>query len=552
MFSNITVLVIFTFLDPQRTSTPLIVDSNLVGTSSERKLLSEEIQSAFENSLASDKKKDQVKLDQEIEEGRLLAVMESRKSRVEPEPDLSEPHVTISIRHCSIGNKVRLFKAESLFHSVYDWVGSLLMQPEHFEIKDYKGCLLVPDSQVYSGSFNMVEANCPILLTPNGTVAFKGFGVANDMETSAILDVTNDSDQSIIFLEDVISQISSESNYSTLQHLRESAKDKLNQNVLFVEVSREEIFDDMMSLYRKRNTTTHVINIAFKGEDAGGDGVSRDAYSAYFESVYRKMEGHTEKVPSPLFEEEELAILGTIITHAFVSHNIFPISLCKASIKKVLIGDIADTELLASFMNFIAPREVDIVHQYRNGNIKHAQAIVDILSEYSIFTQLTPDNVMSLMEKAAKVALVHKPYFAMKTLLDGMGCFWNKVCSKMFESIYLCAIPNAEIVIENIIANEVCPQDQNITTWTHRYIRSCSSEELLRFLRFVTGSTNFPPNTTIKIEFVDQPQTHLRPYAKTCFKILIMPRQYASFTQLSENLNFHISHPSNWAVYDSI
>ena len=263
------------------------------------------------------------------------------------------------------------------------------------------------------------------------------------------------------------------------------------------------------------------------------------------------MEGHFEKVPSPCLEEDELNILGKVMTHAFILFDVFPVALCKASMKKVIFGEVSNSELLASFMQFIPPREVDIVHQYKDGSIKNAQPIIDILSEYSIFNRLTPDNIMPLMEKAARVALIRKPFFSVKILVEGMGSFWNKVTSDMFESIYSCSIPKAENVIEKLIANESCPRDQNITTWVHRYIRSCTNHELLRFIRFVTGSTNFPPNTRIKMEFIDQAKGNLRPYAKTCFKIFVISRQYSSFTELSDNLNFHIGHPSNWAVYDS-
>ena len=98
-------------------------------------------------------KKEEERQDHEMEQVRLMSLMEP--SRVEPEPDLSEPHVTISVRHISIGNKVRLFEATSLFQCVYDSVGSISLKPEPFELRDFNNSLLVPDSEVYSVSFNL-------------------------------------------------------------------------------------------------------------------------------------------------------------------------------------------------------------------------------------------------------------------------------------------------------------------------------------------------------------------------------------------------------------
>ena len=75
--------------------------------------------------------------------------------------------------------------------------------------------------------------------------------------------------------------------------------------------------------------------------------------------------------------------------------------------------------------------------------------------------------------------------------------------------------------------------------WFHRYIRSCSNKQLEKLLRFITASSSLPCDTKIKIQFVNQPK-YLRPHAQTCFKILLIPRQYAPFTQLYANFNFYM------------
>ena len=72
-------------------------------------------------------------------------------------------------------NKVRLFKTPSVFQSIYDWVDSLSLKSENFELLDFNESLLIPDAEVYSGTFNMVEVKEPVFMTPLGTVAFNGF-----------------------------------------------------------------------------------------------------------------------------------------------------------------------------------------------------------------------------------------------------------------------------------------------------------------------------------------------------------------------------------------
>jgi len=101
--------------------------------------------------------------------------MEERKSRVMPEPNPCDPHVTVLVRHLSLGTKVRLFGSDLTFSQVYDWVGGLTTRPRCFELRDYDAVIL-PNSPVRSGSFNMIEVENPILMSPQGNVAFRGFG----------------------------------------------------------------------------------------------------------------------------------------------------------------------------------------------------------------------------------------------------------------------------------------------------------------------------------------------------------------------------------------
>lgn len=123
-----------------------------------------------------------------------------------------------------------------------------------------------------------------------------------------------------------------------------------------------------------------------------------------------------------------------------------------------------------------------------------------------------------------------------------MGPFWSKLTETLLDSIYACTVPTADDLISQIEANEVTAQDQKITTGYNRffrYVRTFTKSELSRFLRFVTGSESFPAKTVIKVEYVDQSNEHLHPVVKTCFKILILSRQFGSLYQFKETLDFY-------------
>ena len=156
---------------------------------------------------------------------------------------------------------------------------------------------------------------------------------------------------------------------------------------------------------------------------------------------------------------------------------------------------------------------------------------------------------MSLLAKAAKIALV-KLCFAMQGLTRGMDPFWGKLEENLFDSIYDCPITSSAKVTESVDAVERSAKDGKVTTWLNRYIRNYSKHRLFQFIRFVTGSSNFSPNTHIKLQFVDQTPPHLSPFSKTCFEILILPRQYTSFTHLKDNIGTYLSNKENWVIHD--
>ena len=500
---------------------------NKAGECTERKRLREEISKAFEESLEADRKKDRiVNVEASTNDSNvvddLIQLKRSREERVLKEPSLHDDHVTISIRHSSLGTKVRLFHAKSVFQQVYDWVGSLALRPKHFTLKDYKGFFVSPDKVVMSGSFNMCECDEPILMSPTGSVAFTGFSTSTRL-----------------FNED----------YAELQKIRESEFEMYSKE-LYAEVGRENIYEELISLYRKRNVSKSLLRLNFKNENAVGDGVSRDAFSEFYRTAYKKMEGHFFKVPSQHLEDEELKLIGEIITHGFILFDIFPLGICKLSLKHYLYNHKeSDEDMYQSFLSFITPTERELISQFATKDGEDPQPLVDIFSEYSIFASPTSHNVRGMVIKAANIALIRQPCFAMQLLVQGMGSFWNKTNVNQIDALYQLTTPTADEIISILDPEETCKKDQQVTTWLHRYVRSSSPDELQRFVRFITGSEMMIPGSKIKIEFVDQSEECLHPLTKTCFKILIVPRQYKSFFELRDNLNFYVNQGS-WEVHD--
>ena len=59
---------------------------------------------------------------------------DSRDKRVPFEPPTNAPHITVSVRHLTLGIQMRRFDKSGQVGSVYDWVGSLSLEPEYFTL----------------------------------------------------------------------------------------------------------------------------------------------------------------------------------------------------------------------------------------------------------------------------------------------------------------------------------------------------------------------------------------------------------------------------------
>ena len=394
--------------------------SVLIGSSEERHELAAEIDRAYNESLLKDQQKEIERQRQESEEEEILRrqqqLQDCRKDRVLPEASLSGPHVTITVRHTIMGNKTRIFQDNLTMTQVYDWVGSLNLVPEHFHLLNYNGEVILPESAICSGVYNMQKSDNPVLLTPSGTVSFSGYGCDDNLNTS---DSTND--------------------FTELQNVRNAEFEKLSTEEL-ITVNRENIYQDFIKIFSRRGAVKKY-TISFEGETAIGDGVTRDAYSSFFQKMRFIFHGDFEWIPLPTAESEELNIIGKVITTAFLTQNIFPVELCQSSFQHVMYDVVSDNELFESFLKYLCSQESSMILGFMEGKNSDKQAILDILSEAQIYAQPTKENIVELCIKAAKIILVRLPLFSLKAIVNGMGEFWKKTTVNMFRSIYECSVP---------------------------------------------------------------------------------------------------------------
>ena len=154
--------------------------------------------------------------------------------------------------------------------------------------------------------------------------------------------------------------------------LRQSEFEKLKLDLSKSYLSKNDIYNEMINLCKKRGTLSQTMQIRFISEEAKGDGVTSDAYSAFYVELYNKFHGEREKIPNVMNFPEDLETIGKIIHHDFIQFGPFPCTFC-------------ETELTKSFLQFNSGNEAIQIFEFSKGKKVDTEAITDLLSEYAFF-----------------------------------------------------------------------------------------------------------------------------------------------------------------------
>ena len=138
---------------------------------------------------------------------------------------------------------------------VYNWVGSLNVEPEFFEILDYKGKFVYPADDVESGLYNMEIRQSAINMSHHGEIAFNEFGTSNEMVAAENHSTSKDATSYKSFREDLLYR-------------------QGNLEVVTCQVRRDKIYSDILELYNDNKKSKKFV-IYFENKEAVGEGVTR-------------------------------------------------------------------------------------------------------------------------------------------------------------------------------------------------------------------------------------------------------------------------------------
>lgn len=562
-----------------QTTLSLDESDGLIGTSKERQEYFEDLEKAVKASLEADKEKEKVKeerkasLDVEVriakeQAERLERLRQSRELRCPLEPSSNDPRARVSVRHNVLGVVTRAFDPNGTISGIYDWVGSLSPTPEHFRLTTFPSSTLYPEDRIVTVKntiINMTVAEEPIPLSrdDNDVHFLDGRGFEGERDDT-LPDVEDDliqlspSPVEPVYNSPPVQLLQGESNSEsdTIQSL----EDKRMKQVCgllpgrIVLIVRHDVVKELLALYKDDGILCTKLSLSFVDETGLGDGVMREVFSTFWDSfLARFCEGNKQFVflPRPSLTDEDYVAVGRIITHQFLLTGTFPVQVAEAQIIQTMFGQVSEDCLVCSFLQLLPEREGQILSKAQEDGPFPKDAILDILSEYNVTSIPTASSLPQVIKQVSRLEMIHKPFFLLQKIREGMGNFWTDITKGEIEEIYRQTTPNAANVTESLDCVISDRKEEQVAGWLVRYLKAADSKMLCQnVLRFCTASDMVLPNKRIAVRFENMSEAAMRPKAMTCFCSLLLPKGYNSFADFSANLDFYLTNTTFWDLMD--
>lgn len=292
------------------------------------------------------------------------------------------------------------------------------------------------------------------------------------------------------------------------------------------------------------------LKMEFTNEKAvDSDGVSREAYSAFWEDFLEQCEGEDERVPrlQPDYSEKKWEALGRVWLKGYLDHKIIPVRLSPAFVLACCQGlsSVDEDLLMASFARFLSESERASLEKALQGNIAEdvEEDLLDIFSRMGSRCLPSKDNLRTAILTMAHKALLQEPKFIIDCFHNIIhSCLPTCITKDSIMGLYESKKPTNKKVVQMIkpSADSLNPQEQEALNHLIRYVRSIDQRKLEIFLRFCTGSTVLCRDR-IEVTFNALSGLSRRPVAHTCGAVLELPCTYRSYPEFRKEFDSVLS-----------
>lgn len=334
-------------------------------------------------------------------------------------------------------------------------------------------------------------------------------------------------------------------------------------------IRRGHVYDDCLALYT--NKLEQILKefpfrIRYEGEKAiDTGGVSRDMFSAFWECAYPKQfDGGNVLVPAshPGVDMETMVLLGTILSHGFLSCGYLPIRLAFPVICFSVLGpcQVPDQVVMECFVDYISTYEGNVLKEALEEtnpafSDKAEEILIDTLSCFGCRESPTPKNLRRLLKTIAQHEFLVKPMAGLQAIHSGVPeahkGFWSKYTVEELLQLYLELNASPAAVLCRIEEPEQTNSAKSrVFGFLRQLVGSMKNTEIRRFLRFVTGSSVLI-DKSIKVSFNNLHGAARRPISHTCSCTLELSTSYYTYLDFEQEFLAVLSSDEAW-VMDSV
>lgn len=331
-------------------------------------------------------------------------------------------------------------------------------------------------------------------------------------------------------------------------------------------IRRSDIFEDVTSLYINRSEILYQeypFRVKFVGEKAvDTGGVCRDLFSAFWDKAYEKaFDGTNSLMPAvhPHVDMDIFPVFGAIFSHGFISCGFIPVRLGFPTILAIVHGTsvtIPDSILMSSFQDCLSSHDKGIVEQALNMAVfpdKMAKSLITILSQFGCQHRPTSLNLRNLIVRIARHEFVTKPSAALISLHSGVpNChigFWDTFSVDRLFRLYNASRGSPQVVIDKLVEPlDMDSTQQKVFGYLTSFIGNLTPNELMAFLRFVTGSSSLIEQG-IQVSFNSLTGIGRRPISHTCTSEIHLSTSYVSYVEFSEEFYSILQNRDSWEMH---
>ena len=312
-------------------------------------------------------------------------------------------------------------------------------------------------------------------------------------------------------------------------------------------VDRDTIFSSVIAVFQTTGVEDEFpLRIKFKGErgvDIGG--VYRDMVSLFWKAAFEKVfDGGCLLTPvlHPDTDLSWLPVIGKIISHGYLSSGFLPVKMAFPTLASLLLqsSEIDDDILMSTFIHTVSAVEADTLSRafvLSEFPADFQMQLSSILGRFGCRQLPTTSNLRQLVLQVARFEFVTKPSGAVQSISSGIPPshrqFWKGLSVRHLHEEYLALSASPGKVLELLSRTEDSTDgdEGRVFEYLVQYIGQMRSDEVQRFLRFVTGSSVCSTDK-IEVSFNKLKGMARRPIAHTCSSLLVLPSTYNSSEDL--------------------